>query len=82
MRGQQAQAKDAVESIDASLLPRLSQLLDDAIDSAALARPGIDADLYATELRYVAGQLDALAALVAGAAALAQAEEPSLRMSA
>ena len=55
----------ALAGIDKAILPSLSQLLDGVIDSAALARPGIDAEAYSAGLRRTARQLDQLTRLVA-----------------
>jgi len=38
------QFETSLDRIDVAILPSLSRLLDDVIDSAALARPGFDAD--------------------------------------
>ena len=81
-----AQAKpspdESLDAIESSVLPSLSGMLDGLLDSAALARPGADADAYATELRYAAGQLDALARLLGAVAPLAQPAAAPRRMSA
>jgi len=47
MRQAGEQIAGAFESIDRSILPSLTSLLDNLLDSAALARPGVDADLHA-----------------------------------
>ena len=54
----------AFEAIDKAILPNLSRMLDSVIDSAALARPGVDAEAYASGLRKTACQLDQLTRLV------------------
>jgi len=54
----------ALDSIDVAILPNLSRLLDDVIDSASLARPGADAEAYAAALRRTARQMDQLTRLV------------------
>lgn len=51
----------AFEAIEGSVLPSLTRL----IDTAATARPGIDADVRGAELRTLAEQLDALTATFA-----------------
>lgn len=58
------QFESALASIDRAILPNLSRLLDSALDSAALARPGMDAEAYAEGLRRTARQLEQLTALV------------------
>jgi hypothetical protein len=73
---------ESLDAIESSVVPALSGMLDGLLDSAALARPGTDADGYATELRYTAGQLDSLARLLAAVAPAAQPAEAPRRMSA
>ena len=51
---------EAFERIEENILPSLSMMLDTLLDAAALGRPGIDADIYASELRTVASQLEEL----------------------
>lgn len=58
----------ALESIDKAILPSLCQLLDGVLDSAALARPGFDAERHSAGLRRSARQVDRLARLVAAVA--------------
>ena len=58
------QFEGALDAIDKAILPSLSQLLDRVIDSAALARPGRDAEEYAAGLRSTARQVDQLTRLV------------------
>jgi hypothetical protein len=59
------QFESALDTIDQAILPSLSRLLDGVIDSAALARPGIDAEDYSAGLRRTARQVDQLSRLVA-----------------
>ena len=81
--GRKARKLDrSLHQVEESILPSLSGLLDGLIDSAALARPGTDADVHATELRYTAHQLTALTRLVEAVAPLAQAPSAPRRMSA
>ena len=85
--GRRARKLDrSLGEVEESILPSLSGLLDELIDTAALARPGTDADMHATELRYTAHQLAALTRLVEAVAPLAtplaQAPSASRRMSA
>jgi hypothetical protein len=51
---------DAFERIEETILPSISMMLDTLLDAAALARPGVDAEIYAAELRTIALQLEAL----------------------
>jgi len=55
----------ALDRIDKAILPSLSRLLDGVLDSAALARPGVDAEDYSVGLRRTARQVDQLTRLVA-----------------
>ena len=59
------QFENALDKIDVAILPSLSRLIDDVLDSAALARPGIDAEDYAAGLRRTARQVEQLTRLVA-----------------
>ena len=59
------QFESALERIDVAILPSLSHLLDGVIDSAALARPGVDAEAYAEGLRRTAVQVAQLTRLIA-----------------
>jgi hypothetical protein len=65
---------DALDGIDRTVLPNLSLLLDGVLDSAALARPGVDALAYADALRHGAAQVAQLANLVG-----AFAQRPTIR---
>lgn len=58
----------ALERIDQTVLPNLSRLLDGVLESAALARPGVDALHYADALRHSAAQVSQLTALVGAVA--------------
>ena len=53
-------ADTALEQIEETILPSLSMMLDALLDTAALARPGMDADVYAAELRKMGRELQAL----------------------
>lgn len=65
---------NALERIDQTVLPNLSRLLDGVLESAALARPGVDGLVYADALRESAAQVAQLAALVG-----AVAQRPTIR---
>jgi len=58
------QFSNAIDRIDQTVLPNLSRLLDGVLDSAALARPGVDALHYADALRHSAAQVAQLTALI------------------
>lgn len=58
------QFESALSQIDQAILPNLSRLLDSVLESAALARPGADAEAYAAGLRKTAHQIGQLTALV------------------
>jgi len=51
---------EAFERIEESILPSLSLVLDSLLDAAALARPGVDAEIYAAELRTIGAELESL----------------------
>jgi hypothetical protein len=59
------QFETALDKIDVAILPSLSRLLDGVIDSAALARPGVDAEDYSAGLRKTARQVEQLTRLIA-----------------
>jgi len=59
------QFETALGGIDVAILPSLSRLLDSVIDSAALARPGHDAEAYSAGLRRTARQVEQLTRLIA-----------------
>jgi hypothetical protein len=48
----------AFDRIEQTVLPTIAAVLDAVIDSAAGARPGIDADAYATALRTLAREVE------------------------
>ena len=73
---------EAIARIEDSVLPALSAALDGLLDSAALARPGADADLHATELRFAADKLAALGELLEAVQGYAPPAESPARMSA
>jgi hypothetical protein len=62
------QFEQALAGIDQAILPSLSRLLDSVLESAALARPGIDAAEYAAGLSQTARQVAQLTALVGAVA--------------
>lgn len=52
--------EEAFERIEETILPSISMMLDTLLDAATLGQPGIDAEVYAAELRTIALQLEAL----------------------
>ena len=57
----QRQSLDQVfGSIEDTILPGISMMLDTLLDAATLARPGVDAETYAAELRTLTLQLEEL----------------------
>jgi hypothetical protein len=54
------QLDEAFERIEVSILPSLSMMLDTLLETAALARPGHDGEVFASELRTLGFQLEAL----------------------
>jgi len=62
------QFESVLMRIDQAILPNLSRLLDSVLESAALARPGVDAEAYSTGLRKTALQMAQLTALVGAVA--------------
>ena len=62
------QFHNAIDRLDQTVLPNLSLLLDGVLESAALARPGVDALDHADALRHSAAQVAQLAALVGAVA--------------
>jgi len=62
------QFESALARVDQAVLPNLSRLLDSVLDSAALARPGVDAEAYAAGLRRTARQMGRLTVLVGAVA--------------
>lgn len=51
----------ALERIESAILPGIASLLEGLVDTAALARPGIDAENYAVEIRTLTLQVEELA---------------------
>ena len=62
------QFSTALERLDQTVLPNLSRLLDGVLESAALARPGIDALDHADALRHSAAQVAQLTGLIGAVA--------------
>ena len=70
----------AFEQIEGSVLPSLSMLLDTLLDSAAAARPGIDARVHAAEIRTLALHLEDLTRQVEAVAPSAVRVQPLERL--
>ena len=75
-----AATDSALDSIEAAILPGVTVLLDGLLDSAALAVPGLDAAVYAAEIKALSRQVEDLTGRVAAIAPVQEA--PRLRMSA
>lgn len=58
--GHQHDLDEAFERIEETILPSISMMLDTLLEAATLGQPGIDAQIYAAELRTIALQLEAL----------------------
>jgi hypothetical protein len=43
---------EAFDRIEETILPSISMMLDTLLDAAALARPGLNGEAYAAELRH------------------------------
>ena len=56
----QHELDEAFERIEETILPSISMMLDTLLEAATLGQPGIDAEIYAAELRTIALQLEAL----------------------
>ena len=67
---------EAFETIEETLLPSLSLVLDSLIEAAALARAGVDAEVYAAELRTIAAELETLTREVEAAATALPEDQP------
>ena len=68
MAPSRAPDRPALEPILRSVLPSLSLALDGAIEAAALARPGTDAELHAAGVRALAEELETLGRALAALA--------------
>jgi hypothetical protein len=51
---------EAFERIEETILPSISMMLDALLEASSLARPGVDSEIYAAELRTIGLQLEAL----------------------
>jgi hypothetical protein len=51
---------EAFEQIEETILPSISLMLDTLLEASTLAQPGVDAEVYAAELRTIALQLETL----------------------
>lgn len=59
------QFDSTLDRIEQAILPNLARLLDQVLESAALARAGVDAEAYAAGLRRTANEVAQLTELVA-----------------
>ena len=55
----------ALDRIEQTVLPSIAAVLDAVIDSAAGARPGLDAEAYAAALRALSKEVEAAQAALA-----------------
>ncbi len=69
----------AFDRIEQTVLPTIAAVLDAVIDSAAGARPGLDADAYAEVLRKLAEEVDAAQAVFSAMLADSAASAPQGR---
>ena len=67
---------EAFETIEETILPSLSLVLDSLIEAASLARAGVDAEVYAAELRTIAAELETLTREVEAAATALPEDQP------
>lgn len=74
------QLDEALDAIEEAILPNLSLLLDGALDAAALARPGADAEAHAAELRRIASQIGQLTNLLVSVRPVQPAAAEELRI--
>ena len=51
---------EAFERIEETILPSISMMLDTLLDAATLGQPGVDAEVYAAELRTIGLHLEEL----------------------
>jgi hypothetical protein len=72
----------AFEEIEGAVLPSLCVLLDNLLDAAALALPGVDAERHAAELRRLGLQVADLTARIEAVAPVPAQAPARLRMSA
>ena len=69
----------AFDRIEQTVLPTIAAMLDAVIDSAAGARPGIDAEAYARALRKLAEEVEAAQAVFSDMLADSAASAPTGR---
>lgn len=63
---QNPEIDEAFERIEEVILPSISMMLDTLLDAASFNRPGVDAEIYAAELRTIALHLESLTREVEG----------------
>lgn len=73
---------EAFERIEETILPSISMMLDTLLDAAALGKPGVDAEIYAAELRTIGFQLENLISQVEAMSAAERRERPYRSVSA
>lgn len=72
---------EAFERIEESILPSMSMMLDTLLDAATLGKPGVDADVYAAELRTIGLQLETLICQVEAMSSAQRRDKPYPRIS-
>lgn len=70
---------ESFAGLEAVILRNASLMLDTLLDSAALARPGVDAERHSAELRGLAGELGSLIVAVEALTAEPQFEQRAYR---
>ena len=56
----------ALERLEAAILPEISALIGGLVDAAALAKPGVDAEARAAEIRALTAEVEKLGREVEG----------------
>jgi hypothetical protein len=73
---------EAFERIEESILPSISLMLDTLLDAATLGKPGVDAEIYAAEIRTIGLQLEGLIQQVESLSAVQAQAKPYRNVSA
>jgi hypothetical protein len=73
------EVEQAFARIEEAVLPSLTVMLDSLLDAASLARPGVDAETYAADLRRFAGHLQTLTCRIERGSHSAAISQPPYR---